>query len=931
MDPWWTPIKVHTDTTTVGFTPRRDPKDTSKAITCTHRQRRCTTDEQQRCDDDEQGDVVDTHPHHPHHPHHHHHNDFGKRNNISSHSHKTFASSASDSHHDCNGSVDHDHEDFYHHHHNQSSAHIPESEDAVRERLHAAAIVMDTTDGIDIDEEEQQQLKKREKEERDFYMSMSSSHTHDPTTQLSASSSTTTEQQSRSLVTDEQLKHKEQEVMSSIKSKASFPTGSLSGSKYDQTDTKLVGEIIYSQELAVDKVNEKDVLAIKSRGSLHDQENPQSQCQGLKPSLMIVQPGALAVADGQAENRVKASLTEQPSIPPESEDVETQVMSNRQEVDVEGNVTVSSCVGSKTPEQMIDVESSVANSSCDGVTTDLENNSPAGTTPVEQYKNHDEETNDLQKIDPAVNGKPNGRRRKWILVGLTILVVAVAAGIGGALASSVSSNESPVTPTEEPSPTTAPTIVESPMFKSLKDVLAGNISSVEDLNTPSTPQYDALLWIADQDAISDTNEMKKLTQRYILAVLFYALSGDDWKGEFKSSSSTSSWLDPETDVCSWEGVYCGSDRDENDCESDPNNVCEIRFEGENNMKGNVPLELQHLNDLKSLWLTEISGITGLEGPLPLLNQLSLDYTGITVESLPVILKMTNLALLKLRGNNLASTLPTEIRNMKKLKVLDLSDNQLSGTIDDHFSQLSELQSLGLDRNNLRGKFEDLISGSTDIINLRILENSFSGTIPSSVSNLQRLQRIEASGNRLSGSIPNEIWSLPDFARLYVDKNYDLGGTFGDGIGNATSLQNLRVGDTRLEGTIPRSIGKLSKLNDLKIGPSLVSGPLPTEIGNLGKLIYWDIHKSFLSGTLPSSIGNLVRLEVWQMNGNNPGFSGTIPSDVANLDSLKQWYLHDNPNLGGTIPAGVCELDSLKEIASIRTPVDCPCPQCLANT
>ena len=534
---------------------------------------------------------------------------------------------SSDHRHDhfCKSNV-HEDVDRNHHNHNQSSTHLPESEETVRERLRAAALVMDTTDGIDMEEEEQQQLKNREKEERDFYVSMSSARTHDPTTDQLRSSS-------RSMA-DEEFKHMEQGTISSINAKTSLPTGSISKSSHDQIETKMIGDIVESQEVTSDDVNEKNA-SVKSRSNLYDQENPQSQ-QGLKPSPIIVQPGALAVSDGHAEDRVKASLTEQPSAPQESEDIETQMVSNRQVVEPEENVMALSRVENETPRQMIDVESSAASTSYDG-DADLKNNSPAGTAPAEQYKNH-EEIDDLQNEDPGVSEKPGGRRRKWILIGLAILVVAVAAGIGGALASSGSSNE-----LQGSSPTAAPTIIESPLFKNLKEIIGGNISTIEDLNTPGTPQYDALLWIADQDTVSTINDMTTLTQRYILVVFYYALSGDNWIGDFQSPSSESSWLDPETDECSWEGVFCGTDQDETDCKSDPNSVCEIRFEGEPyGMEGNVPRELQYLTDLKSLRLTGISGIAGLEDPLPLLEQLSLSDTGITVESLPVILKMTDL-------------------------------------------------------------------------------------------------------------------------------------------------------------------------------------------------------------------------------------------------------------------------------------------------
>jgi hypothetical protein len=74
------------------------------------------------------------------------------------------------------------------------------------------------------------------------------------------------------------------------------------------------------------------------------------------------------------------------------------------------------------------------------------------------------------------------------------------------------------------------------------------ISTETYLTTPGTPQYEAAMWIADDDAYympipAGKTRHTRFVERYALAVLYYATNGPFWRYKMN-------FLEP-VDVCSW--------------------------------------------------------------------------------------------------------------------------------------------------------------------------------------------------------------------------------------------------------------------------------------------------------------------------------------------------------------------------------------------
>ena len=62
------------------------------------------------------------------------------------------------------------------------------------------------------------------------------------------------------------------------------------------------------------------------------------------------------------------------------------------------------------------------------------------------------------------------------------------------------------------------------------------------LQTPSTPQNDALIWLANNTNLDSYSDARKI-QRYVLATLYYSTNGAQWV-------DNSDWL-TDLDECTW--------------------------------------------------------------------------------------------------------------------------------------------------------------------------------------------------------------------------------------------------------------------------------------------------------------------------------------------------------------------------------------------
>jgi len=219
--------------------------------------------------------------------------------------------------------------------------------------------------------------------------------------------------------------------------------------------------------------------------------------------------------------------------------------------------------------------------------------------------------------------------------------------------------------------------------------VVGKISGMDVFYNYTSPHFQALQWLVDEDPRVLCPSDPKLLQRYVVALFYFQLNGDDWTF---CSRSGASCIDSDgnamgrfltgDDECNWGNLVCNGALF----------LTEFRID-DNNVQGKLPAELSSLSELQLL---------------------DLDHNGIS------------------------GTIPSSIGNLTELKVIDLDDNALSGSIPEEVYNLVDLQVLDLNNNQLMGTISNNIG---NLVNLEFVQfdfNEFDGTVPASVGNLTSL-------------------------------------------------------------------------------------------------------------------------------------------------------------------------------------------------
>jgi hypothetical protein len=126
------------------------------------------------------------------------------------------------------------------------------------------------------------------------------------------------------------------------------------------------------------------------------------------------------------------------------------------------------------------------------------------------------------------------------------------------------------------------------------------------VESPATAQYEAANFIIHNDPLKLDPESSRLTQRYVIALLYYSLGGDNWAIHKRSrdlqqgdgrrnlqdggATASTTMLSSSTE-CQWTGITCNANQA----------VREIKWMN-NTMEGVVPQEIGHLVHLGELCL-----------------------------------------------------------------------------------------------------------------------------------------------------------------------------------------------------------------------------------------------------------------------------------------------------------------------------------------
>lgn len=346
----------------------------------------------------------------------------------------------------------------------------------------------------------------------------------------------------------------------------------------------------------------------------------------------------------------------------------------------------------------------------------------------------------------------------------------------------------------------------------------------------TSPQYQAALWLADEDPYFQTNVLDfgdpKLLQRYAAATFYYATSGGNWKlcGKNSPSCGNVDWL-TENDECDWFSLTC-----------EDGEITEINFRYTgNDLIGTIPPEMSLFTALKRFLAPENS----LRGDLDVAFDM-----------------LTTLEAVGLRHNRLEGTIPRGILEKNpNLGFIDLGGNQFHGPI------------------------PAAMTAATKLSDLRLHGNLLTGTIPSEISSLTLLANFQVQTNELTGTIPDELFSLDKLSMISIRENHGITGTISPLIAQLTGLNVLQLGFTGLWGPIPEEIFVLTDLSEMNLEGAAFSGTISESFRRINaSLMDLFLNDNQFTGSVPEAFDYLTALETLQLQGNQ--LTGSISAAVC---------------------------------------------------
>ena len=228
-----------------------------------------------------------------------------------------------------------------------------------------------------------------------------------------------------------------------------------------------------------------------------------------------------------------------------------------------------------------------------------------------------------------------------------------------------------------------------------------------DLTPHSSPESRALSWLLKDDTAHLCSDDPKLSQRFILALLYFETNGAWWNrcssnvdaDKISSDCDGNNFLS-QSDECAWGGVVCNG----------KGFVTGIHLSS-NNITGRIPHEF---------------------GSLTFLEEIDMERNNLTGKIPGSLGKLANIQYIDLDKNQLTGDIPHELFHATSLRVLDLDSNQLVGDIPPHIGELTNLYYLQLDFNKMKGIIPSELGSLTQLQYVSLLQNEFTSPLPKSL-------------------------------------------------------------------------------------------------------------------------------------------------------------------------------------------------------
>jgi len=304
--------------------------------------------------------------------------------------------------------------------------------------------------------------------------------------------------------------------------------------------------------------------------------------------------------------------------------------------------------------------------------------------------------------------------------------------------------------------------------------------SGSEIKLENSPRNYAAQWLLESDKVPLPPTDSRFVQRYVMAVLYYSLNGENWE-------RSEGWMGQD-DICHWQHVCC-MDRTRSHCMSRDEEIYERRVTIQlvnNNLEGTIPHELG--------WFTDLYQIN-------------------------------------LQSNRIHGQIPSTISELKKLELFAVGSNNLDGYVPEELWSLDSLLGINLFGNKFEGSLSSKIGNLYNLALLDISDNAFTGALPESLGQAKNLISMNLGENEFVGQLPSSLYELKKLRDLRLYENA-FSGQIVEDIQNLDNLEMLAIFSNKFSGSFPSMIDKCSQLKSLEVHNNLFDGEIPSSLGNL---------------------------------------------------------------------------------------------------